>query len=392
MKKRVKLLQLGILLIVSLFVVILANNSFSKYTMSQDDHLTGTYVDFRLSHDGDGQVALMSEVKKATNEGSTEENTATDANKVQIEYTGYIPLSVINKKDNKVSQRELAFTLRAPTDTELQEGKIVDIWGKTFEFSENDKSEFYEIQIVKANGSAYTDEEKVDANGEYIQNTSFEAAKEKESHLTLQINRLKKSRRKDHSSVQPGTLSDVEEITVVLETSAPYKTTQVFKIRVSNSLVFMNTTKTTYFGFTDVKVNILTAKKYVFQNNNATETHSEESTYPAKIEILYDDYSIFDFERFRLEVENQYTNVGSGVTKVGYEYETGNRNIILNVPAGSSINLHFYISEKKAVISETTNFIYGSTGASTYDYTTKVAGVKNYQDELKYVYHHLLDE
>jgi len=383
MKRRVKLLQLGILMIVSLFVVLSASYSYSKYTMKQHDHLTGTYVDFRLSHDGEGQVALMS----TTNEGNTA--TEEDITKKEYEYIGYITLSVINKKDEKVSQRELAFTLREPTLEELKAKKITDVWGKEYRFDNN--SELYDIEIVKANGTSYTQEEKADKNGEYIKNTSFEAKKEKETHLTLQIKRLKKSRLNNESA---GALTNIEDVTIVLETSKPYKTTSIFTIKVSNSLIFMNTTKTTYFGFSDVKVNIITAKEYIWQNKDEieTETKSIKSTNPAKIKIQYDAQTILDFERFRLEVENQYTPIENDSKKVGYQYETGNHEITLYVPMGSSINLHFYISDK-TTISQTSIFSYESGGSTkTYDYTPNVAGVKELTEGgVEYVYHYSLD-
>ena len=361
MKGKIKIIQLMILFVASIVVVFLASQSYAKYHFSHTDKLTGTYVDFRLTHNGDGQTALLNQIEDE-----------------KYEYEGFITLSLVNQKDDKISQRAIQYNLRTPNNEELKNNEVKDIWGESFHFSDN--SEYYDVEIVKTTGESYKPEEKIDPNGEYLYNTYFEEKVLKEIKITLKINRLKSS--KINNSSAP--LEDTENITVVLETSRPYKTTSIFQIHVSNSLVFVDCNVKDYFGFKDLNVNIKTAKRFIYKEN-VTDVSPYESLLPTKLEINYAN-SIFDEERFHLSVENLYNELtDENSYEVGYIHDEESNHLTLFIPMGSSITLHFYISKDVSLITKCyLNNKEGNDGL-IHDYTSKVAGIHKENDKY-YIY------
>ena len=95
-EKRYKIVALAMAF--ALFVA-LACTSLSKFVFRQEDYIVGSYTDFVISHDGEGQTAVLQSIEDT--EG--------------YNYEGYIALSVSNFTENKFSKRDVEFSLRAPT-------------------------------------------------------------------------------------------------------------------------------------------------------------------------------------------------------------------------------------------------------------------------------------
>ena len=84
--KRYKIVALAMAF--ALFVA-LACTSLSKFVFRQEDYIVGSYTDFVISHDGEGQTAVLQSIEDT--EG--------------YNYEGYIALSVSNFTENKFSNQ-----------------------------------------------------------------------------------------------------------------------------------------------------------------------------------------------------------------------------------------------------------------------------------------------
>lgn len=125
--KRYKIVALAMAF--ALFVA-LACTSLSKFVFRQEDYIVGSYTDFVISHDGEGQTAVLQSIEDT--EG--------------YNYEGYIALSVSNFTENKFSKRDVEFSLRAPTDEENTDKQVTDAWGNRYSLAEYSGN--YTVDIV----------------------------------------------------------------------------------------------------------------------------------------------------------------------------------------------------------------------------------------------------
>ncbi len=351
-KKSKKILTLICLFLTACFVVFFGMNSFAKYQISIKDILIGKYVDFCLSHDGDGQTAILQETESD-----------------HYNYESFITLSVINVKDGKTSKRAIQYDLRTPTVTEMNtkcsidhsKSCIYDSWG--IEYPLTTTSDYYDVEMVKDNGDSLSS--SIEDQNYKNDRTTFEENVIKEVKVNLKIKRLKKS--KSGKDVEPFK-DKIETISIILTTSIPYIDIQVFEIKVTSSLVIMNPTIQDYFGFEDISVNVKTAKNYIY--------HQQETSYPVKVQFDLEGVVYFDYERFRLSVENNLMELNSANEYVKGYYlvkENGQiKSIILFIPPGSTLDCHFYVFQE-AKIQTNVHFQFDII----VDYTSFLAGVSN---------------
>ena len=108
LKKTNKSIKLLILFLMASLVVVFGANSFAKYYFKYTQELVGYYVDYRLSHTGDGKSAVIENISSVTEK---------DVNGInyQYDYVGFLTFSVSNVLDGKVSQRDVDISLRTPT-------------------------------------------------------------------------------------------------------------------------------------------------------------------------------------------------------------------------------------------------------------------------------------
>lgn len=340
------IIEWSILIIAAILVVFLGASSFSKYVMSHSDSIQGVYVDFRLTYIGDSTTAIMYEK---------------DGSDVYA-YEGNLPLSIINKKDGEVSKRDLKYTITTPTAEELNQGYVVDAWGTKYPIEQT--SEYYDVTILDENGN-YPSSDKL------LEMTSFEGEVEKTVPLYLLIDRLKVSKLGNSKE-----LTDHETVSIILQTTLPYKTVQIINIKVSNSLIIIDSNVNKYFGFDELEIDINTSRHYDYEENDDV---SFSSNRPTKLVFEITNSTMFDKERFLYYLENNYEEYLPGeaeYSKNGYKIENNGTTMYLTlfVPAGSSLRVFLYINKNTSV---TVTGYFSVDGVNEHDYTQNIAGISN---------------
>ncbi len=286
--KRYKIVALAMAF--ALFVA-LACTSLSKFVFRQEDYIVGSYTDFVISHDGEGQTAVLQSIEDT--EG--------------YNYEGYIALSVSNFTENKFSKRDVEFSLRAPTDEENTDKQVTDAWGNRYSLAEHSGN--YTVDIV----------------GQAEGLSTLEGGKKDTEYLTLRIRRK--------SSAEAISDTAEEYLTVILETTRPYRDLQVFKINASTSLISVNAaSEQDYHGVPQIAVNLKTSRLFVRES----ESVQEERTYIAQVKFTLSGSVVFDAARFE---ENYSVKVISTP-----EQASGETVYTFLVPSGSDMNLYFYTS------------------------------------------------
>ena len=346
--------SLLIMFFMAIILVVFASASLAKYAFTFNQQMVGHYVDYRIAHDGEGRSAILETVNVTTSEDSS----------YQYDYVGYIVLSVTNVVDGQVSQRDIDFSLRTPTKDEIING-VADAWKNVYSVESTSKN--YEVEIVNSQGNIMDT-----SSNEYKELTHFEERVEDTSSLNLTIRR----RVNDKNGADVAELSSMEKITIVLETSTPYKDLQIFNIIVTNNLIMMSVHEDNYFGFEQVEVDIKTSKFYTISQNNST----MDSLRPVKVELSVTNLT-FDYERFILSVEGNYAELTDTNTFTNGYYFTRVNGVItkitLFIPAGSELKLYFYkVKPSGLSIKATAVFdITSPSGSEDFEYTNYIAGI-----------------
>ena len=324
-KQAKKYIALLILTLMASLVVIFGANSFAKYNLKISEELVGYYVDYRLSHTGDGKSAVIESIS------AIEEK---DSNNVtyKYDYVGFVTFSVSNVLDGKISQRDVDISLRTPTIDETNNGAH-DAWGQEFDISSNSK--YYEVELVSSSGGPIDS-----SSNEYKELTHFPEKVSKTSYITLKIKRRTTIKpTKVGNNYQNGAsvpeLNGVEEFSVIIESFAPYKDLHVFNIKVASTLIMISSIETTYFGFDVVEVEIKTSRVYTFDKDGTFTS----SYLPVKVDLYYENL-VLDEQRFIINTQNNYIKQNTDDS-----FETGyylsNNKMTLYVPASSSLTVYF---------------------------------------------------
>lgn len=267
--------------------------SVSKFVLTDKKELVGVYTDFVLSHDGDGQTAV---VKK-------------DADG---DVTGYIATTVSNFTEEKVSKRDVKFSLRAPTEEEVGAGYVVDAWGEKHLLSKG--SQNYEVTIVDENDTEVTEDSDVTLLKANVRNS------------TSMLLKIKRKASASTEMPEEGT----EQLSIILQTSRPYKDLQVFTINTTMARLSVGVYSDVYNGYTRETVNLKSATEFVRDGD-----YVDGISYLADVEFTLTGEVTFDAVKYK----ETY-----GVTPV---YAEGK--YIITVRAGADVNLYFYVSGKCSV-------------------------------------------
>lgn len=264
--------------------------SVSKFVITDKKELVGTYTAFVLSHDGEGQTAVM----------QTDKNGDT---------TGYIVVRVSNFTDEKVSKRDVRFSLRVPTDDELEATKVTDAWGAEHALAADSK--YYDVTIVDENDDELTDTSAA---------TLLSANAKNSSSLLLKIKRKA-------TADKPMASDETERISIILQTSEPYKDLQVFDVNTTTARLSVGVSSDEYQGFTREIVNLKSATEFVRSPDLPITTAS----YLATVEFTLQDNVIFDYARYA----EAYGDVPA--------YDSANNKYTITVRSGADVNLYFYV-------------------------------------------------
>ena len=356
-KQAKKYIALLILTLMASLVVIFGANSFAKYNLKISEELVGYYVDYRLSHTGDGKSAVIESIS------AIEEK---DSNNVtyKYDYVGFVTFSVSNVLDGKISQRDVDISLRTPTIDETNNGAH-DAWGQEFDISSNSK--YYEVELVSSSGGPIDS-----SSNEYKELTHFPEKVSKTSYITLKIKRrttIKPTKvgntYQDNGASVPE-LNGVEEFSVIIESFAPYKDLHVFNIKVASTLIMISSIETTYFGFDVVEVEIKTSRIYTFDKNGTFTS----SYLPVKVDLYYENL-VLDEQRFIINTQNNYIKQNTDNSfETGY-YLSDNK-MTLYVPASSSLTVYFIKPSNSGNI--TSKVLFKDNDGDMIYYTQNVAG------------------
>ena len=263
--------------------------SVSKFVITDKKELVGTYTAFVLSHDGEGQTAVM----------QTDKNGDT---------TGYIVVTVSNFTDEKVSKRDVRFSLRVPTEDELNATKVTDAWGAEHALAADSK--YYDVTIVDEN-----DEELTDTSAA----TLLSANAKNSSSLLLKIKRK--------ATAKPMASDETERISIILQTSEPYKDLQVFDVNTTTARLSVGVSSDEYQGFTRETVNLKSATEFI----RSPETLVAGASYLATVEFALSGEVVFDAARYR----ETY-----GFAPV---FDPEQNKYAVTIRSGADVNLYFYV-------------------------------------------------
>lgn len=264
--------------------------SVSKFVITDKKELVGTYTAFVLSHDGEGQTAVM----------QTDKNGDT---------TGYIVVTVSNFTDEKVSKRDVRFSLRVPTADELKATKVTDAWGAEHALAADSK--YYDVTIVDEN-----DEELTDTSAA----TLLSANAKNSSSLLLKIKRKA-------TADKPMASDETERISIILQTSEPYKDLQVFDVNTTTARLSVGVSSDEYQGFTRETVNLKSATEFI----RSPETPVAGASYLATVEFALSGEVVFDAARYR----ETY-----GFAPV---FDPEQNKYAVTIRSGADVNLYFYV-------------------------------------------------
>lgn len=261
--------------------------SVSKFVITDKKELVGTYTAFVLSHDGEGQTAVM----------QTDKNGDT---------TGYIVVTVSNFTDKKVSKRDVRFSLRVPTDDELKATKVTDAWGAEHALAADSK--YYAVTIVDENDEELTDTSAATLLGANAKNSSS---------LLLKIKR---------KATKPMASDETERISIILQTSEPYKDLQVFDVNTTTARLSVGVSSDVYQGFTRETVNLKSATEFI----RSSATPDLSASYLATVEFTLSGEVVFDAARYR-------ETYGFAPVK------TEQNKYAVTIRSGADVNLYFYV-------------------------------------------------
>lgn len=286
--------------------LVFAGTSLSRFVFEENDTISGSYTNFILTHNGEGQTAILQSRAQA---GSGSTNVAyilVDFSNFEVDASG----------EHSVAQREIQYSLRTPTADEMKNG-IYDAWGEvvmTASELQATQSKNYTVSLANDAG------EPLDDNSlEYAELTTLEEKVQDTNSVLLRIERTKGA---------PLPSGARETLTVVLETQKPYIDRRVFNISVTASLISLGSlVSDEYFGFNAYRVSVRTAADFTDEKQYNKADYGAELTFTASQGL------IFDAARFADAYPNIIVTPVSGEN--GYSYT------FFALP-GSEIDLYFY--------------------------------------------------
>ncbi len=288
--------------------LVFAGTSLSRFVFEENDTISGSYTNFILTHNGEGQTAILQSRMQA---GSGSTNVAyilVDFSNFEVDASG----------EHSVAQRKIQYSLRTPTADEMQNG-IYDAWGEvvmTASELQATQSENYSVSLANDAGEPLDDDSL-----EYAELTTLEEKVQDTNSVLLRIERTEGA---------PLPSGARETLTVVLETQEPYIDRRVFNISVTASLISLGSlVSDEYFGFNAYRVSLRTAADFT------DEPLHNGAAYGAALTFTASQGLIFDAARFADAYPNIEVEVTPALGENGYSYT------FFALP-GSEIDLYFY--------------------------------------------------
>ena len=288
--------------------LVFAGTSLSRFVFEENDTISGSYTNFILTHNGEGQTAILQSRMQA---GSGSTNVAyilVDFSNFEVDASG----------EHSVAQRKIQYSLRTPTADEMQNG-IYDAWGEvvmTASELQATQSENYTVSLANDAGEPIDDD-----SPEYAERTTLAGKVQDTNSVLLRIERT------EGETLAPGVY---ETLTIVLETQEPYIDRRVFNISVTASLISLGSlVSDEYFGFNAYRVSLRTAADFTDEPLHNSTAYGAALTFTANGGLL------FDAARFADAYPNIEVEVTPALGENGYSYT------FFALP-GSEIDLYFY--------------------------------------------------
>lgn len=340
-----KRINLILLLAAAVLALVFAGTSLSRFVFEENDRIRGSYTNFILEHDGEGQTAILQD--DAVEEGRS---------------VAFLLVNIRNYEegggDESVSARAITYSIRTASAAEAEQG-IMNAWGDVVlpadsvhpgTVTAQDGNPGYKYTLAVADDAG----KPLDQNSDEYKNltslgdpdTDIETPPgPQERSVQLRLERT-------GTPLQDGA---TETLTVVLETDRPYKDVRAFNVTVTSGLISASMATDEYFGFVQKQVNVRTSADYA-----GAGAPVNGAGYGAELAVSVSGNAVFDLARFRAE----YPSVECSITSDGAA--NGIRVYTVKLRPGSDVNFNFY----------TVGSGYTVTLSAT------VNGKTSYQDEL----------
>ena len=334
-----KRINLILLLAAAVLALVFAGTSLSRFVFEENDRIRGSYTNFILEHDGEGQTAILQD--DAVEEGRS---------------VAFLLVNIRNYEegggDESVSARAITYSIRTASEAEAKNG-IKNAWGDvvlpagSVYAGETDERQ-YTLAVADDAGNP------LDQNSDEYKNLTSLGDPEtdietppgpQERSVQLRLERT-------GNALQDGA---TETLTVVLETDSPYKDVRAFNVTVTSGLISASTATDEYFGFVQKQVNVRTSADYA-----GAGAPVNGAGYGVELAVSVSGNAVFDLARFQAE----YPSVECSITSDGAA--DGIRVYTVKLRPGSDVNFNFY-----------------TVGDGyTVTLTARVNGKTSYQDEL----------
>ena len=334
-----KRINLILLLAAAVLALVFAGTSLSRFVFEENDRIRGSYTNFILEHDGEGQTAILQD--DAVEEGRS---------------VAFLLVNIRNYEegggDESVSARAITYSIRTASEAEAKNG-IENAWGDvvlpagSVYAGETDERQ-YTLAVADDAGNP------LDQNSDEYKNltslgdpdTDIETPPgPQERSVQLRLERT-------GNALQDGA---TETLTVVLETDSPYKDVRAFNVTVTSGLISASTATDEYFGFVQKQVNVRTSADYA-----GAGAPVNGAGYGAELAVSVSGNAVFDLARFQAE----YPSVECSMTSDGAA--DGIRVYTVKLRPGSDVNFNFYTVRD----------------GYTVTLTARVNGKTSYQDEF----------
>lgn len=334
-----KRINLILLLAAAVLALVFAGTSLSRFVFEENDRIRGSYTNFILEHDGEGQTAILQD--DAVEEGRS---------------VAFLLVNIRNYEegggDESVSARAITYSIRTASEAEAKNG-IKNAWGDvvlpagSVYAGETDERQ-YTLAVADDAGNP------LDQNSDEYKNltslgdpdTDIETPPgPQERSVQLRLERT-------GNALQDGA---TETLTVVLETDSPYKDVRAFNVTVTSGLISASTATDEYFGFVQKQVNVRTSADYA-----GAGAPVNGAGYGAELAVSVSGNAVFDLARFQAE----YPSVECSMTSDGAA--DGIRVYTVKLRPGSDVNFNFYTVRD----------------GYTVTLTARVNGKTSYQDEF----------
>lgn len=329
-----KRINLILLLAAAVLALVFAGTSLSRFVFEENDRIQGSYTNFILEHDGEGQTAILQD---------------RDGGKA-----AFLLVNIRNFEEGgeAVSARAITYSIRTASEAEAKNG-IKNAWGDvvlpagSVYAGETDERQ-YTLAVADDAGNP------LDQNSDEYKNltslgdpdTDIETPPgPQERSVQLRLDRT-------GTPLQDGA---TETLTVVLETDRPYKDVRAFNVTVTSGLISASMATDEYFGFVQKQVNVRTSADYA-----GAGAPVNGAGYGAELAVSVSGNAVFDLARFQAE----YPSVECSMTSDGAA--DGIRVYTVKLRPGSDVNFNFYTVRD----------------GYTVTLTARVNGKTSYQDEF----------